>query len=235
MSAVLAPRVTGRPLPLHVAVPGLAAWLLTVGAVAVGVAQGATFPSPFDDPATVAGYFRREHTAVLTTAVVTLASVIPLVLFASSLATLLTRITRGSRAPALVVTAGTAAGAFAALGAGGMWVLTRPEAQVDAATTRVLADLVFVAGGPLFAQMIGLVCLAVAVATWAGAVSIPRGMSLAGLVIGIAGLAGVLGLVWPAFLLLMPVARFGGLGWLIAACIVLDRRSTSTLVTGESL
>lgn len=72
--------------------------------------------------------------------------------------------------------------------------------------------------------MIGIACLATAAASRTGPTALPRGMTVAGFVIGAAGVLGFLGMVWEPLILLMPVARFGGLGWLTAAAVVVGRR-----------
>lgn len=225
MSTTTVPRSAPVPTALRGPAPlGVAAWLLTIGAVLTGAVLGGPIPSPFASTDVVSDYFRTEGDAALASAVVTLLSITPLVLFTAGLAGLLARSAHTADRAPVVTAAGTAAGAFAAASAGGLWVLARPQGDLDPDVAHLVAQMVFAAGGPLFALMIGISCLSTAAATRSGPTALPRGMNVAGFVLGGVGVLGFLGMVWEPLILLMPVARFGGLGWLTATAFVVARR-----------
>lgn len=146
MTTTTAPTAAPRTTSLRGPAPlGVAAWLLTVGAVVTGTILGGPIPSPFSSTATVSDYFRTEGDAALASAVVTLVSVVPLVLFAAGLAALLGRTAAGAGRAPVITAVGTAAAAFGAASAGGLWVLSRPQGDLDPETAHLVAQMVFVA------------------------------------------------------------------------------------------
>ena len=84
----------------------------------------------------------------------------------------------------------------------------------------------FLAGGPAFAALFGL--LAAGVSISAGITrQLPRWVMWLGLFVAVAGELSTLSLVFPPAAVLLPLTRFPGLVWLIGAGILLpDSRNT---------
>jgi hypothetical protein len=93
---------------------------------------------------------------------------------------------------------------------------------------RPLADLSFAAGGPGHVVFLGLLIAGLAVPSAVGRL-LPRGLALAGVAIAAVAELSTLALISQPAAFLLPLARFGGLAWLIAAAVLLpvQRRSSS--------
>lgn len=210
---------------------GVASWVLTLGAVLASAALGGTIPAPDADPAVVAEWFETHRGSAAAAALVATLGVVPLLVFIAKLSSALssalgrrggTKAAPESGGPRLVLAVGCGAGVAAAAGAASLGLLAGTDAPISPVAAQVLAGLAFAFGGPLFAVMLGLTCLTVA-ATVRDLQVGPGALGAGGVVVGLAGLAAVASLVWPALLPLMPVGRFGGLGWLCATAFVLAR------------
>jgi hypothetical protein len=103
------------------------------------------------------------------------------------------------------------------------WTLSRPEVTSDAALVRALYYLTYLSGGPWHVVTLGLLIAGIAVPGLLVGL-LPRPVAWTGLVI--AGLAELttLVLIWPGLSPMLPVARFTGLIWLIAAGALLPVR-----------
>ncbi|WP_433340705.1 hypothetical protein [Streptomyces sp. CA-253872] len=117
--------------------------------------------------------------------------------------------------------------ASAALAASGLltWTLGQPAALGTPGVARTLQYLAFASGGPGHVVPFGLLLAGVAVPSPLAGL-LPRPLAWAGLVL--AGLAelSVLALLAEPLAPLLPVARFGGLAWLIVAGFLLPRTRT---------
>jgi hypothetical protein len=201
---------------------GVASWVLTLGAVALSAFLGGTVPAPGTHAAVASAWFEDHRSSAAAAALMSLAAVPPLLLFISSLSGAVARRGVPSALPRLVVAAGTCASLLAAVGAALIGLLGRTDIDAEPLTAQVLSGAAFALGGPVFAELIGLTCLGVAAAL-SHVPTAPRGLVVGGFAVGTAALLAVGGLVWPALLPLMPVGRFGGLGWLCAAALFLAR------------
>jgi hypothetical protein len=86
-----------------------------------------------------------------------------------------------------------------------------------------VADLTFASGGPAHVVFLGLLLGGVAVPGLLLGL-LPRPLAVAGLVLAVLAELTFLTLVWSALTPLLPVARFAGLAWLIAAGFLLPKR-----------
>lgn len=84
-----------------------------------------------------------------------------------------------------------------------------PEVLTQPAPFLALHDLVFLTGGPGHIVPFG---------------PLPRWLAVAGLVLAVVAEASTLTLLGDAAAYLLPIARFGGLAWLIAAGVLLPPR-----------
>lgn len=121
---------------------------------------------------------------------------------------------------------GVAASIFVAVSALVQWTLTQPGVADDASVILALHYLLFATGGPGFSVPLGLLVAGVCIS--AGAMRLlPKWLVVSGLVVSVIGGLSVLSLVIPGALYLIPLTRFPGFVWMIAAglsCHALRRK-----------
>jgi len=115
-----------------------------------------------------------------------------------------------------VVAGGLLASAFASLSALLQWTLSRPAVTDQPAVVRALHDLAFLTGGPAHVVALGLLLAGIAAPALIVGI-LPRWLAVTGLLLAVAAELSTLALVTPGFAVLLPLARFGAMAWLIAA------------------
>src|SRR6266513_674745 len=187
---------------------------------------GPHFPGPWESSETIAAYFQGHPTAVLACAFLQFGAAIPLGIFTATMV---------SRLQFLGV---RAAGAYIALFGGLMtalnmvatafvlWVMAYPGIAQDPAVLRALYYLGFSFGGVGFSVPLGLLIAGVCVPV-AFFKLLPNWMVAFGLALALIGDLSVLSLVIPQALFLIPLTRFPGFIWLIAAGFALPRTVAS--------
>jgi hypothetical protein len=215
--------------------PGILAVVFTVlflGGIAVSTAMagGAAFPSPFGSPAVILAYFRDHQDAVQVSAFLQFAASVPMAIYAATVSVRLRDL--GIRAPGatIALAGGLLAAALLALSALFGWTLSRPEVLAEPVVVRVLQDLAFATGGTGHVVFLGLLVAGVAVPGWLAGL-LPRLFALAGLAVAAVAELSTLTLLVSDAAILLPVARFTALAWLIAAGFLLPR--TRTRKTGS--
>ena len=131
-----------------------------------------------------------------------------------------------------------AAGAFIALFGGLMtafniavsalilWVMAYPGIAQEAGVLRALYYLVFSVGGVGFSVPMGVLILGISIAA-AIMKLLPKWLVIFGVALGVIGELSSLSLVVPEALFLIPLTRFPGFIWLIAAGFLLPRARNS--------
>lgn len=196
---------------------------LLIAGLAVSAGLGGTIPSPFGSPTSIQHYFLMHPGAAKASGVLVFASSVALAIYAATASARLRQL--GITAPGATI--GLAGGLLAAsaLSLSGLlqWTLSRPAVRADAALVRALHDLSFLTGGPAHVVGLGLLIAGIAVPALILGL-LPRPLAWAGLVIaGVAELTTIV-LIWPSLAVLLPIARFPGLIWLIAAGFLLPLR-----------
>jgi hypothetical protein len=144
-------------------------------------------------------------------------------------------LTLGVTAPGAVIALAGGMLAAASLGLSGLitWTSSQPGAAADPAAARVLANLSFATGAAGFVVPLALLLAGVAVPSLLLDL-VPRPLAWAGLVIAAIGVLSTFALLTPALDGTLPVGRFGGLLWLIAASIALPRTRRAARTGGQS-
>ncbi|KOG28185.1 hypothetical protein ADK34_14800 [Streptomyces viridochromogenes] len=153
------------------------------------------------------------------------AASIPLAVYAATVSARLHRL--GVRAPgATIALAGglLAAGFLAGCGLVS-WTLSRTEVLEVPALVRALQYLAFATGGPGHVVTLGLLVAGIAVPGLLAGL-LPRTLAVTGLALAAVAELATLALLFDGAALLLPLARFTCLGWLIAAGFLLPRRRT---------
>jgi hypothetical protein len=199
-------------------VPVLVFTALTI----VYVAANRSTPHPDASGAEVLRYAHGHGSAIKVGSFLLLGSAFPLTVAAGTLYRRLRAL--GITAPGAVITlsGGILAAGMLVLSAMFGWAGGRLPADASPALARALADLSFLSGGPAYAAAFALLIAGLSV-TGLLAGLLPRPVTWIGLVIALAGMVGTLTLVGSGFASLVPVVRFGGLLWLIAAAVLLPR------------
>ncbi len=194
-------------------VPGVAFAALTLG----GAVLGSSTPRLADTAAQVLSYDQSHATVMTLSATMLFGSAIPLVIWA---VTAYRRLGVRAPGPLMGVAGGVLAAASIALCGLFTWTAVQTAQLGDPALARVLTTLSFATGAAGFVVPFGLLITGIAVPCLILKL-LPRGVAWAGLVIGALGMLATLTLLTPAVDLLLPIGRFGGLIWLLAASALL--------------
>ncbi len=206
--------------------------LLLAGLV-VGVAMAGVMPLPYGSATAIQDYVAGHHAAAVAIAVGTFGSSIPLAIYAATASARLRQLGITAPGATIALAGGLLASAGLALSSLTAWTLSRPEVTSDAALVRALYYLTYLTGGPWHVVTLGLLIAGIAVPGLIVGL-LPRSVAWTGLVI--AGLAELttLVLIWPGLSPLLPVARFTGLVWLIAAGALLPLRRRKRQAAGAT-
>ncbi|MET9350855.1 hypothetical protein [Streptomyces termitum] len=200
------------------------------------LAGGAVFPSPFGGSGATAGitaYFRDHTDAVRIAGALQFGSSVPLALYAATASARLHRL--GVRAPGATIALAGGLLASAFLGLCGLlgWVLSRPESLGQPGVVRALHSLAFATGGPGHVVALGLLVAGIAVPGLLAGL-LPRALALGGLVLAAVAELSTLTLLFDGAAVLLPIARFGGLLWLIAAGFLLPHHRSDPRVRART-
>jgi hypothetical protein len=210
----------GPPLALLAAI----ILVLLLAGLVVGVSlAGGVMPLPYGSATEIQDYVTGQHAAAVAIAVGTFGSSVPLAIYAATASARLRQLGITAPGATIALAGGLLASAGLALSSLTAWTLSRPEVTSDPALVRALYYLTYLTGGPWHVVMLGLLIAGIAVPALIVGL-LPRPLAWTGLVI--AGLAELttLVLIWPGLSPLLPVARFTGLIWLIAAGVLLPLR-----------
>ena len=226
-SAPRAARHVGPPL-LPLALISVA---LFAASLVVGATGGGPFPSPYDHTRDVIAFFSSHATTVRVAATLQFASAVPLAILAASLSSRL-RYLGFARVPGVLIasTAGTLASGMLAVSALAQWVLSRPGTATNPSVVRPLADLAFATGGPGTVVFLGLLVAGIAVPAAVGRL-LPRPVWIAGIAFAAVAELCTIALVSKPAAVLLPIACFGSLAWLIAAAALLPASRRPTVAT----
>lgn len=182
----------------------------------------ARIPRLAADATAVLGYDQTHQSVLRAGGFLGFAAALPLAIWTATACQRLR--TLGVTAPGAVI--GLSGGLLAAASFGLSGLLTWTSGQLGAANTpgvaRAVADLGFAAGSVGFVAPLGLLLAGVAVPALFLRL-MPRPLAWAGLVIAAISLLSVFTLLTPALDATLPVGRFAGLAWLVAASVSLPR------------
>ena len=219
------------PRPVHRSFPGgpplaglavTATALFLAGLIASTAIAGTAFPAPSDPAASILTYFRDHPDAVTVSGFFQFAAAVPLAIYAATASSRLR--TLGIRAPGatIALAGGVLAAAFLAISGLVTWTLAQPAVLGSPPLVRALHDRAFAVGGPGSVVPFGLLIAGLAVPAAFGAL-LPRWLAGTGLFIALAAEFSTLSLLASGAAYLLPVARFAGLAWLIAAGALLPK------------
>ena len=212
---------SGGPHPGILAIVSLGILLAAVVTSAV-LTGGQTFVSPFAPADRVAAFFRRNVVAARVGGMLQFGSAVPLGIYAATVYARQLRLGVRVPGPAISFFGGISAAIFLMFSGSVTWLLSRPEITADATLTHALSVLAFITGGVSFVVGLGLLVAGIAVPALILRF-MPRWLAWTGLVIAALSELSFLSMAVEPLQFLLPIGRFGGLLWLIAAGFLLPR------------
>ena len=180
------------------------------------------FPPPSAPLDAIAAFFQSRSSAVLLCAFFHFGAAIPLGIFAASVASQLRFLGVRAAGTYIAFFGGIATSVNMLVGSSVLWAMSYPEVAQDTALIQALYRFGFALGGPGFSVPFGLLIAGIAVTAGIGRL-LPRWLAGIGLVIAAAGELSWFQIVFPKLLFLIPLTRFPGFLWLIAAGFLLPR------------
>lgn len=213
----------GPPLGgLAVVHGGLVLLALLVGFIASGPDA---FVSPYAGAGAVALHAQQDPIAIRVVALIQFGSAVPLGILAATAFARLQRLGVRVPGPSIGFAGGLTASILLMVSAFATFLLSRPELTSDPRLALAFSFTAFVTGGVGYATGLGLLLAGMAVPALILGL-LPRWLAWAGLVIAALAELSFLSLAIEPLQFLLPIARFGGIAWLIAAGFLfpVDRR-----------
>jgi hypothetical protein len=178
------------------------------------LAGGEHFPSPFAPGAPE--WFARHPAAVLAGAFLQFGASVPLGIYTATIVSRMQFFGLRVAGVHIALYGGLSASVFLALSALIQWVLGQPDVASSAAAARALHQLALATGGFGHVVMLGLLLAGISVT--AGLTRrLPRWMMVFGLIVAAIGELSSIGLIFRPAMVLLPLARFPALVWIICA------------------
>jgi hypothetical protein len=197
--------------------------LFVAGLSAVTVFSGEpNFPMPGEPARTIAAFFQAHSGAVRFCSFFQFGAAIALGLFTATAVNQMRFLGVRAAGVNIALFGGFATVLDMFVSAFSLWTLARPDIAQDPAVTAALYYLGFAFGGPGFAVPLGLLLLGLSIPA-AFMRLLPKWLTILGIALGVCGELSSLNLLWPKAIFLIPLTRFPGFIWLIAAGILLPR------------
>jgi hypothetical protein len=210
---------------------GLFAASLVVSAILTG---GQSVISPFSSTDGVVAFFRDHGEVVAFSSMLQLGSAVPLAICAATIYTRMLHLGARVPGPAIAFVGGLTAALTLMFSAFAWWTLSRPEVTIDATLTHALAFLSFVAGGVGFSTGMGLLIAGLAVPLLILRLA-PAWLAWSGLVIAALAEMSFLSMTLEPLHVLIPIARFAGLPWLVVAGFLLPQTRAEARQQGNTV
>ncbi|MGB9029465.1 MAG: hypothetical protein WCC27_05015 [Acidobacteriaceae bacterium] len=221
-AAVAAPRMRHQGPPAGMLATIYTILFCTGLYFAMGFGGRPHFPAPWEPVSTIAAYFATQPHAVMLCAFFHFGSAIVLGLFTATMVNQMRFL--GVRAAGVNIALfggfATAFGMFAS--AFSLWAMAQHGVAQDAAVTEALYYFGFAFGGPGFSAPLGLLMAGISIPALLMKL-LPRWVTVLGIVLGLVGELSWLALLFPKAVILIPLTRFPGFVWLIAAGFLLPR------------
>ncbi len=183
------------------------------------------FPPPSAPLEAIPAFFQSRSSAVLLCAFFQFGAAIPLGIFAATVASQLRFLGIRAAGAYIAFFGGIATAINMMVSSSLLWAMSYPGVAQDATLIQALYRFDFALGGPGFSVPFGLLIAGIAVTAGIGRL-LPRWLVVVGLLIAVAGELSWFEIIFPKLLLLIPLTRFPGFLWLIAAGFLLPRSVT---------
>jgi hypothetical protein len=180
------------------------------------------FPGPWEPTGVIVPYFQTHATAVLICAWLQVGALIPLGIFTATAVSRLRFLGVTAAGPNIALFGGFMT-VFDGSAAGfTLWAMIHPGVAQNATLTTALYYLSYAFGGPGFSVPMGLLIAGICIPA-AFLKLLPKWTVGFGLVLAVAGELSWFNLIFPQVLFLIPLVRFLGFIWLIAAGFMLPK------------
>jgi hypothetical protein len=186
------------------------------------------FPGPWEPLPTIVNFFRLRPQAVLLCAFLQFGSAVPLGIFTAAAVSRLHFLGVRAAGANIALFGGLAAAFAVASSSLVLWTLARPGIAQDASVTQALYYLDYALGGPAYSVALGLLMAGVSVVALAYRLT-PKWVAILGLALALCGELSWLDLEIPQAIFLVPLTRFPGFLWMIAAGFTLPSSRTPAL------
>lgn len=225
---VVPPRIRHQGPPLWL-LASIYTVLFLIGLWQVTICSGKPyFPGPWEPVNTIVAFFQARPGAVELCSFFHFGAAIALGLFTATAVNQMRFL--GVRAAGINIALfgglATVFGMF--VSAFSLWTLARPGIALDPTVTTALYYLGYAFGGPGFSVPLGLLIAGLSIPAMFTRL-LPKWLTIFGIALGICGELSWLNFVFPKALFLIPLTRFPGFIWLIAAGILLP----STVAAGK--
>jgi hypothetical protein len=183
------------------------------------------FPPPSAPLDAITEFFQSRSSAVLLCAFFQFGAAIPLGIFAASVANQLRFLGVRAAGAYIAFFGGIATAINMMVNSSLLWAMSYPGVAQDATLIQALYRFSFALGGPGFSVPFGLLLAGIAVTAGMGRL-LPRWLVAIGVLIAVAGELSWFQIIFPKLLFLIPLTRFPGFLWLIAAGFLLPRSVT---------
>jgi hypothetical protein len=184
------------------------------------------FPGPWESANTMVAFFQARSTAVLAMAFFHFGAAISLGIFTASVFSRLQFLGVRAAGASIALFGGLATVFNMMASALVSWVTVHPGITQDTLLVQALYYLQYAFGGPGFSVPLGLLIAGVSVPA-AFMKLLPKWLVGFGLVLAVCGELSSLNLIFPKALFLIPLTRFPGFVWLIAAGFLLPKTAVA--------
>ena len=186
------------------------------------------FPGPWETPDVIARFFQARPAAVIACAFFHFGASITMGIFTATIVSRLRFLSVRAAGANIALFGGLMTALNMAASAFVLWTMARPGIAEDTMLTNALYYLSYALGGPGFSAPLGLLMAGVSIPA-AFLKLLPNWVVILGLVLAIIGELSSLNLVFSWILPLIPLTRFPGFIWLIAAGFALPKAQTSSI------
>jgi hypothetical protein len=182
------------------------------------------FPGPWASAETIDTFFRLRPGAALLCAFLQFGSAVPLGLFTATIASRLNFLGVKAAGANIAMFGGVAAALSIASSSLVLWAIAQPGIASDTTVTTALYYMMYALGGPGYSVPLGLLIAGVSITCWFYKL-LPRWICVFGFFLAACGEVSWLNLELPQALFLIPLTRFPGFIWMIAAGFALPARA----------
>jgi len=182
----------------------------------ISFSGGPHFPGPWESSDTIATYFQGHPKAVMICAFLQFGAAIPLGIFTATMVSRFCYLGVRAAGSSIALFGGLMTAFNMALTGLILWVMAYPGIAQEVGVLRALYYLGFAIGGVGFSVPMGLLIAGLSVPA-AIMKLLPKWLIVSGFALGIIGELSAFNLVIPQVLFLIPLTRFPGFAWLIAA------------------
>jgi hypothetical protein len=183
----------------------------------------APYPTPYTPVAQLQEYYAQFPQALRVAAFLQFGASIPLGIFTATAVSRLEFHRIDVAGVTIALFGGVAAAIFLGVSALSTWALSQPGVVADTAAMRAVQLVGFATGGFGHTTTLGLLLAGISVPCLAFRL-VPRWVPWSGLAIAGIALLSVLGMLFPALSVLLPLGRFPAYFWLIAAGLTIPRK-----------